>query len=233
MRYRMFLLASLLASTLLMAGVATAQRRDLQRKHVEGVVESIQGQQAFIRTDAGARVGLRLGPESFWRERGYRLRSGARVAVDGWCNPDESDWYFAGSISGPDFNFELSNDEGIPYWVGDDDYYYGAGWGPCAESYDTWYGCAPVPSYEYYAPPPPPRYYVYWGPRWRYFHPYRRFDGRWHRGGDGGQHGGGWNGGHDRGDNHQGYDHRRNEGGNNGGNNPPPPPRGGRRIRGR
>ena len=226
MRYRMILLASLLAGTLAMTGVATAERRDLQRKRVEGVVESMNGQQAFIRTDQGARVGVRLGPESFWRERGYRLRSGSRVTVDGWWDPGESDWYFAGSIGGPGFYFELSNDDGIPYWVNDDDYYYGSGWGPCCETYDVWYGCHPYPDL-YTPPPPPPRYYFYWGPRWRYYHPYRHYyDRGWHRGWDRGHHEGGWDRGHHEG----GWNGRHDRDGHN---PPPPPPRGGRRIRGR
>jgi len=190
MRYRILLLASLmLAGTLAMTDAAKAEHRDLQRKRVTGVVESINGQQAFVRTEQGARVGVRLGPESYWRERGYRLHSGSRVTVDGWCDENNSDWYFAGSIAGPGFYFELSNDEGIPYWVDDDDYYYGAGWGPCYETYDVWYGCRPYGD-RFVAPPPPPRYYFYWGPRWRYYHPYRHYDGGWHRA---------WDGRHDRG----------------------------------
>jgi hypothetical protein len=184
MRYRILLLASLmLAGTLAMTGAAQAEHRDLQRKRVAGVVESINGQQAFVRTDQGARVGVRLGPESYWRERGYRLRSGSRVTVDGWCDEANRDWYFAGSIRGPGFYFELSNGDGIPYWVNDEDYYYGAGWGPCCETYDVWYGCQPYP-YRFIAPPPPPRYYIYWGPRWRNHHPYRYYDGGWNRGSD-------------------------------------------------
>jgi hypothetical protein len=208
----------LLMSTLAVVSLAQAEpRRDLERKRVAGVVETIEGQEAYIRTDDGARVSVQLGPQSYWRERGYRLRSGSRVEADCWYDPEgRSDWYFAGSIWGPGFHFELSNGDGIPYWVDNDDYYYSDGWGPSCDSYVIWYDCAP--SFYIYAPPPPPRYHFY-GPRWRshwrdWNHRYYRHHDNDHRGR------GGWNGGHDgrhdRDRHDGGWDRNHNRGHDNG-----------------
>ena len=203
MRHRMVIwMSALLMSTLAVTAAANAEhKRDLERKRVSGVVERIDGQEAYIRTESGARIGVQLGPQSYWRDRGYRLRSGTEVEVDAWYDPDgRSEWYFAGGIWGPGFHFELSNGDGIPYWVDDDDYYYSEGWGPCCDSYTIWYDCAPA--HYIYAPPPPPRY-VFYGPRWR--HHYRSWHHDYWRGphydrGRHGHHDGGWDRGrgHDR-----------------------------------
>jgi hypothetical protein len=174
------------------------------------VVESIQGQQAMIRTDDDQLVRVQLGPQSYWRDHGYRLRSGSRITADCWYDPESgSDWYFAGSIWGPGFAFVLTNDEGVPYWVDDDDYYYDS-YGPCRESFCVWYDCSPW--FYIYAPPPPPRYH-FWGPRWRMH--YRQWHhwrgGDWHPGPRGGH---GWERGH-RDGHHDGYQ-RGNPGRNDG-----------------
>ncbi len=130
-------------------------RRDLRRERVRGTVVRVSGQVAYIRTSPFRTVMVRLGPESYWEEHGYRLVPGERVSAYCWYDPDEqSDLFFAGSISGPGFSFSLTNDIGEPLWV-TDDYEYVGGWYPTYRVYDVWY--RPTYHYEEIENAPPPR----------------------------------------------------------------------------
>lgn len=233
MRQRFFLTISLLAA-LVFGGAAVAappppadgadNDAALQKQTIQGRVESVEGQKAVVRTQSGRRVEVDLGPQAYWKEKGYRLHSGIPVRVQGWTRGDDDGPFFAGGIWGPDFYFELTNDAGFPNWADNDDYW--DGWFPTSDYYHAYY-YGPVP---YAFGPPPP---WWWGPpppRWwyRHHHYYGRpgfrwgwhhdFDGPRHGPGPRGGHGPRWDRGHDRG---HGRDH------DQGGPPPPPPPRNG------
>ncbi len=186
MKHRIALwMSALLIGTLAVAGTAAAYGRDsygsggrdLRRTQVCGVVERIEGQEAWLRTDDGALIGLQLGPESYWDQRGYRLWTGSRVTADCWYDPyGRSEWYYAASIWGPGFSIFLTNDDGLPFWVTADDFYYG-NYGPCCDTYVIWYDC--TPSFYIYLPPPPRYYHCWYGPRWR--HHWNDWHTRWYR----------------------------------------------------
>ncbi len=188
-------MSALLIGTLAMTGAASAYGsrdsyggRDLRRTQVCGVVERIVGQEAYLRTDDGTLIGMQLGPESYWDERGYRLWSGSRVTADCWYDPyGRSEWYYAASIWGPGFSIWLTNDDGVPYWVTADDFYYD-NYGPCGDTYIIWYDC--TPTFYIYLPLPPRYYTCYYGPRWR--HHWNDWHTRWYRHHD--RHDGDWRG---------------------------------------
>jgi hypothetical protein len=173
----------------------------MQKQRISGMVESVQGQKATIRTEGGKRVQVNLGPQSYWQKKGYHLNPGRQITVEGWRGEDNDNGpFFAGGIWGPDFYFELTNDSGFPYWADQDDYW--DGWCPTYDYYDAYYdGPAPYA----YGPPPP----WWWGPpppRWwyRHHHYFGRPGFRWgweHRDGPGywqhdrrndNRHDGGW-----------------------------------------
>jgi hypothetical protein len=79
---------------------------------------------------------VHLGPASFWEERGYRLRSGMHVDVTGWYESGRSD-YYAGSIEGDGFYYELCDNQGYPYWA-DRNYY--SDWRPCRSQFNFFFG---------------------------------------------------------------------------------------------
>ena len=212
MRHRLILLASIvLAATFALTTVASAghtvkksktvKRQELSRTRIAGTIESIRGNQATIITENGEYVGVGLGPRKHWGRYDGQLREGARVTMDCWGDPyGRTDWYFAGSVWGPGFHFELTNDYGVPNWV---DYRYDDDWCPTYDTYADWYGCGHQ-VYTYVLPPPPPVRYYYWYPRGyypdRYRHHYRRYDYGRH---DRGNHYGWRNQDRDRDDDHE------------------------------
>lgn len=167
------LLLSVAAATSLSAAPRYRERRstdDLERVHVRGKIVRIEGQKATLRTDAGGRVTMHLGPRWYWRERGYRLRTGAHVTVRGhgevWH--DEGGFIYPNEIEGDGFYIDLADQYGYPRWAPDE--YYHDGWQPNIVFYRDYYYCPPPP------PPPPrwdryrphryfPRYGYVWGPR--------------------------------------------------------------------
>jgi hypothetical protein len=210
-------------------------RRDMHRVKINGEVQSIRGGRAVVETPDGDRVNVNLGPQSYWRDRGYHLDRGDRVTIEGWRERDDDDDdfagpVFAGSMWGPDFSFELTNEDGWPLWCDPAD--CPDGWYPTLDFYDTCYFYNPPVAY---APAPAPAYYgigFYWGWPWyhhrRFIHYYRGWDGGfrdhrgwhdrgWNGGGHrgGGEHHGGWNGGGNN--DHRGGGNHRDSGGNNGG----------------
>lgn len=154
------------------------QQAPLRKQRVEGRVESIKGQTATIKTREGRRVDVNLGPKDYWDRKGYELKEGQPVTVDGFCSDGNDGPFFAGGIWGPGFHFEMTNDRGYPYWADPDGWY--DGWYPRVDYYAYYWG---LPRHYYYgAPPwfwgaPPP----YWGPpppRWdRHHRHYRGHDG--------------------------------------------------------
>lgn len=176
MRYRMFLLLSIVSVGVL--GMTTpapsgynTNTYNLQRTEISGVVQSINGQEAYILTDDGQEIGVLLGPQAYWDERGYHLQEGDYVEMDIWHDPYEyTDWYFAGEVWGNGFHFVLTNSYGVPHWVvPEQDYYYGLGYRASCVSYMVWFDCPPFYFVSLaWLPPPPPLYYTcYYGPRWR------------------------------------------------------------------
>ena len=230
MRKPTLLIFSLLAAFMLAGPVVAApptdvaKEQDMRKERISGMVKSVHGQTATIRTNHGRDVQVNLGPASYWRQHGYHLIPGREVTVEGWRRENDEGPYFAGGIRGPDFYFELSNGNGFPLWADQDDYW--DGWCPTWDYYNTYYfGPAPY----MYGPPPawwrgplPPRmwyhrHHYYYGPRgrmaWGWGHPHRGFEhGRVWNGrpdehrvdrGDGGGHG----------DHHDGGDHHDQRGG--------------------
>ncbi|HEY3295578.1 MAG TPA: hypothetical protein VGL38_09065 [bacterium] len=200
MRQRTQLILSLLLSFAL-GGAALASppqpnnraAEQLKKERISGMVESVQGEKATIRTGRGDRVQVNLGPQAYWREHGYRLTPGRQVTVEGWRGDDDDRGpFFAGGIWGPDFYFELTNGNGFPMWADQDDYW--DGWYPTADYYDHYY-CGPAP-YAYGPPPPywygtpPPRWW--WGRHHFYGRPGFRFGWRHFDGPYGGPPRGGW-----------------------------------------
>lgn len=148
---------------------STDPGRDLDRVSVIGKIEKIDGQRALLRTSDGEEITVHLGPQHYWHQKGYQLRTGVIATVDGWGElyTEDGGYIFAGSIYGDGFHFDLSDSRGYPRWADRDD------WS------DDW--CPRIDYYEvhYHAPPPWQfRPYWGWGPppphgRWQH-HP------RWH-----------------------------------------------------
>ncbi len=112
-----FLLSGLLC-VLLTTSLATARQRDndgLERIRIEGRIESIRGQIAYIRDDCGTTFNVHLGPAWYWEDRGYRLRSDCSVTVIAWQDPFD-DYCYAGEIRGRDFCYDLCDSRGYPRW---------------------------------------------------------------------------------------------------------------------
>lgn len=144
--------------------------KDLKKVSVKGKVEQISGQKAVLKTDDGRQVTVHLGPQRYWRDKGYRLNTGAEVTVDGWGEimGDDGGYLYAGGIYGNGYSIELMGSDGYPRWADrhgwDDDWY------PCIEVYELYFG----PSWGhgpwgYWGPPP--RWWHrphWWGPRWHH-----------------------------------------------------------------
>lgn len=206
MRYQTRLIMSLLMAFGLCGALLAAPppadnqtAAKMQKQRITGMVESVQGQKATIRTGNGQHVQVNLGPESYWREHGYHLNPGRQVTVEGWRREGDDNRapFFAGGIWGPDFYFELTNGNGFPMWADQDDYW--DGWYPTYDYYDAYYyGPAPYaygpPPHWWGGPPPPPWWYRHhhfygrpgfrwgWHDRWNPGprpHDGRRHDGRW------------------------------------------------------
>jgi hypothetical protein len=180
------LLLGILSATTVVAAPRYGQRnstdpvKDLERVHVKGKVEAITGQKALVVTDQGDKVTVHLGPQRFWRERGYNLRSGASIEVSGWGELYDEDggYCYAAEIRGNGFFFDLADSRGYPRWMDDEE--YGDDWRPSLDRCETYYGAPPW----YWGPPP-----RYWHrPHHQHYRPHYgpRFGGR------GGHHGHGW-----------------------------------------
>ncbi len=159
---------------------STDPGKDLERVSLKGKIEKVTGQKATLKTESGQSVTVHLGPEHYWRQKGYHLESGTDVTVDGWgelCE-GEGSFVFAGGIYGDGFYFELSDTHGYPRWADpwDDD----AGWYPRLDMYWSYYDVPPWwwgPPPGYWGPPPwwwrhgpPPHHRHHDDPRWHYQH---------------------------------------------------------------
>jgi hypothetical protein len=155
---------------------STESDRDLDRVSFAGEITSIEGQVASIRTDEGEIMRVHLGPRWYWHERGYRLRTGIHVEVSGWFDDDDESSCYAGYISGDGFHFELSDSDGYPLWLQDND--RGEDWRPRHNVvFDYYWNPPPRPPVWWQAPRynhwdnhcgyrPHPRYDHRPGPRW-------------------------------------------------------------------
>jgi hypothetical protein len=226
MRTRTLLLVSLLLALALCASAQPAPRDDrapaLKESRIQGTVESLHGEEATVRTPEGWKVNVHLGPQTFWRDHGYRLEPGMRVNVRGWRRGDDVNGpFFAGTIWGPHFRFTLTNERGFPIWADRDD--YRTGWYPTWDDFYYYYWGPYGPDYWTYGPPPPPPPPPFW---WHHRHP----DWRWRGYG----HGSYWDrgpGGRGHGDRNHDRDYRdrddrdnrdnHNGQGNDNNNNPP------------
>jgi hypothetical protein len=151
------LLTSLLCM-LLFAAAAQARYRDgddLARIRIEGYVESIRGQIAYVRDDCGTTFRVHLGPAWYWEDHDYRLYSGTYVEIVAWMDYDE-DYCYAGEIRGRNYCFDLCDSYGFPRWS--DREYCDAGWRPTRSFFsihfviggDFWHCYRPT--YVYYRP---------------------------------------------------------------------------------
>ena len=129
--------------------------RDAERISVKGKIEKIEGQRALLKTDKGETVTVHLGPEHYWREKGYQLRSGVDATVDGWGDlyDDDGGFIFAGAIYGNGFHFEVAGSDGYPRWAGND-------WDGWRSDWDYFY--------YYYMSPPPRDWRWHHRPHWRH-----------------------------------------------------------------
>jgi len=175
----LMLLASVILATTLSAAPRYRERRstdNLERVKVRGKIVGIEGRKATLKTDSDSRVTVHLGPQWYWRERGYRLNTGAYVDIGGYgeVGDDEGGYVYPYEIEGEDFYVDLADENGYPRWAPDDEYY--DDWNPTIVFYENYYYCPPPP-------PPPPRHYWHghhrshsrygyaytprWGWRWR------------------------------------------------------------------
>ena len=150
----LMLLVSVVLATTLSAAPRYRERRstdNLERVKVHGKIVGIEGRKATLKTDSGSRVTVHLGPQWYWRERGYRLNTGTYVDVGGYgeCGDDEGGYVYPYEIEGEDFYIDLADENGYPRWAPDDEYY--DDWNPTTVYYENYYYCPP--------PPPPPRHY--------------------------------------------------------------------------
>jgi hypothetical protein len=140
---------------------STDPGKDMKRVSVEGKITKIEGQRAVLKTEDGRKVTVHLGPERFWRDKGYHLDKGAHVTVDGWGEvyDDDGGFLYAGGIYGDGYSIELMNSRGYPMWADPED------WD------DEWY-----PSYSvfelYFGAPWGHGPWGYWGPPPRWWRPY-------------------------------------------------------------
>ena len=102
---------------LLLASAAQARHRDgdLERIRIEGRIESIRGQIAYVRDDCGATFRVHLGPAWYWDDHDYYLESGCWVTIVAWQDPFD-DYCYAGEIRGDDFCYDLCDYRGYPRW---------------------------------------------------------------------------------------------------------------------
>lgn len=148
---------------------STEPGQDAKRVSVKGKIEKIEGQRALLKTDQGEKITVHLGPEHYWKEKGYQLRSGVDATVDGWGDlyDDDGGFIFAGAIYGNGFHFEVAGSDGYPRWAGG----YWDGWRPDWD-YFYWYYMSPPPPHYYWGPPPP-HWRWHHRPHWRHHRPPR------------------------------------------------------------
>jgi hypothetical protein len=166
------LMGLLLASTVIAAPrhrerYSTDPGNDVDRIHVKGKIESISGQKALLITDQGSKITIHLGPQHYWREKGYNLHTGAIVDVSGWGELYDEDggYCYAAEISGDGFFFDLADSHGYPRWADRDEYF--EEWHPTIDYYEIYYGASPW----YWCPPPRfwhHRPHHFYGPRHGY-----------------------------------------------------------------
>ena len=129
------LLLTTLLSVLLIASAANARYRDnyLERITIEGRIESIRGQIAYVEDEYGESFRVHLGPAWYWDERDYFLRSGSYVTIIAWQDRYD-DYCYAGEIRGRDFCYDLCDSRGYPRWSNRDD--CGRDWRPTRSYFD-------------------------------------------------------------------------------------------------
>lgn len=128
------LLASLIG-VLIIASTAQARHSDgyLERIVIEGYVESIRGQVAYVEDDCGITFRVHLGPAWYWDERNFFLHSGSYVTIIAWQDPYD-DYCYAGEIRGRDFCYDLCDGRGYPRWY--DRHQCVTGWRPTRSFFD-------------------------------------------------------------------------------------------------
>ena len=158
--------------------------QDMKHVSVKGKIGRITGQRAVLKTEDGRQVTVHLGPQRYWRDQGYNLKSGARVTVDGWGEvlDDDGGFIYAGGIYGDGYSIELMNSRGYPMWADPDD--WADDWYPSHGSFELYFG--PPWGYGpwgYWGPPPRWwRPHGWWQPGWRHHdRPHDRHHDRPHR----------------------------------------------------
>ncbi|MBK6911762.1 MAG: hypothetical protein IPH10_12670 [bacterium] len=127
---------ALLCTALLTTAASARHSDDLDRIRIEGRIESIRGQIAYIEDDCGETFRVHLGPQWYWDDRDYYLRSGWYVTVIAWQDPYE-DYCYAGEIRGRDFCYDLCDSRGYPRWRNDDGCY--SGWRPTRSFFEIYF----------------------------------------------------------------------------------------------
>jgi hypothetical protein len=182
--YSILVLIGILLATTVMAAPRVRERystdpgRDLERIHVKGKIETITGQKALLVTESGSKITVHLGPQHYWREKGYSLRTGVTVEVSGWGELYDEDggYCYVAEMTGPGFFFDLADSQGYPRWA-DGNEYDEDNWRPSLDVYEVYYGAPPwfwTPAPRYWHRPVHP----YYGPRHGFRPPHHREHGR-------------------------------------------------------
>ena len=153
---------------------STDPEKNTKRVSVKGKITQIEGQRAVLKTEDGKKVTVHLGPQRYWRDKGYRLEKGARVTVDGWGEVfgDDGGFLYAGGIYGDGYSIELMNSRGYPMWADPDD--WDDDWYPSYSVFELYFG-APWGHGPWGYWGPPPRWWRphgWWAPGWRHYHPH-------------------------------------------------------------
>lgn len=126
--------------------LADHRGRDMERIRIEGTIESIRGQVAYVRDECGERFRVHLGPDWYWDDMGWRIRSGSFVSIWAWMDYDD-DYCYADEIRYDGHCYELCDSRGYPRWA--DQSCCDRSWRPSRIDFDLIF-CAPRHHYSHH-----------------------------------------------------------------------------------